>query len=126
MIDAMPHLLPKCSRIRPIRRRKGFEEPKVPSALQLQLDELRKANKENELKMEEMARELVSLRALNGGQLGNGVARRPTQPVQHAQVPNPWVPAAAVGPRTSAPPAAAAKAVTKQLDLNKKLGKPKK
>ena len=92
-----------------------------------------KANKENELKMEEMARELAALRALNGGQLGSGATRRPVQTIQHVQVPSkPWVPAAAAGPRGSAPPAplappaAAAKAGVKQLDLTRKLGKPKK
>ena len=76
--------------------------------------------------MEEMARELAALRALNGGQLGNGAARRPIQTIQHAQVPNkPWVPAAAAGPRNSAPPAAPVAAKTKGTDPLAKLKKKK-
>jgi len=67
------------------------------------------------------ARELDSLRALNGGQLGNGAARRPVQTIQHAQVPNkPWVPAAA---RTSVPPVAPVTAKTKSNDPLAKLKK---
>ena len=76
-----------------------------------------------ELKMEEMARELAALRALNGGQLG-ARQNRPV-PSQHVAVPLPWVPS---GPSTSAappsgrPPAAAAK---KPSDPLAKIGKRK-
>ena len=103
-------------------------DPPVPasksskSALQLQLEESRKANKETELKMEEMARELAGYRALNAGQLG---AHKNRPLPQHAQVPTAgWRPPgaaiapplasaaaprgpSAAGPSTSFPPAAA-------------------
>ena len=97
-------------------------QPRGPSALQLQLEESRKANKENELQMVEMARELAGYRALNAGQLG---AHKNRPLPQHAQVPTAgWRPPgaaiapplasaaaprgpSAAGPSTSFPPAAA-------------------
>jgi hypothetical protein len=95
--------------------------------------------KDQAIAMEELNRQLSSLNALGTGQLG---ARKNLPPPQHAQVPiagSTWKPpgvalppppASAFAPpaaplRIPAPPAAAAKAA-KQLDLTKKLGKPKK
>ena len=80
------------------------------------------------LQMDELVRQNAALTALNGGQLG---AHRNRPLPQHARIPmagSSWKPpgASIAPPAASAPPAAAAKATAKQLDLNKKLGKPKK
>ena len=86
-------------------------QPRGPSALQVRLNESEETIRKQALEMEEIKRELASLKSLSVGQQLGARQNRPL-PSQHVAVPKAWVPS---GPSTSAappsgrPPAAAAK-----------------
>ena len=59
-------------------------QPRGPSALQVRLNESEETNRKQALEMEEIKRELASLKSLSVGQLGH---RKNLPAPQHAQVP---------------------------------------